>query len=137
MYDPRRFAHVELSEPAKALLATGPQGEELRRLNLMLVEEAYPDEILRNVSRVPKVHVKRVQTGARMEKRMVKVLKALAELEDMSLGEVMEHIVLHAFEGHSTFDSPEAQERVAALRRVYGMDYDVDASYRFKEGTAG
>ena len=137
MYDTKRFAHVELSEPARALLATRPQGSELRRLNWMLVEEAYPYEILRNVSTVPKVHVERVQTGARMEKRMVKVLKALGELEDMSLGEVMEEIVLHAFEGTSTFDSPESQERVAALRKVYGMDYDAHASYRFKERAAG
>ena len=42
--------------------------------------------------------VERVQTGVRMEKRMVKVLKALAEYLDISLGDLLEGIVLHAFE---------------------------------------
>ena len=122
MYDPKRFAYVERSEKARALLETHPVGEGLTRLNLMLVEEAYPYEILRNVSLAPKVHVDRIQTGARMEKRMVKVLKALAELGDQSLGELIEDIVLHAFEGLRTFDSPESRKRVATLKGVYGMD---------------
>ena len=82
----------------------------------------------------PGVPVERVQTGVRIEKRMLKILKALAELGDMTLGEVIEDIVLHAFEGHSTFDAPDSLERVAALKMVYGMDYDVHASYRFLEG---
>ena len=45
------------------------------------------------------VVVERVQTGVRMEKRMLKVLKALAEQKDMTLGDLLEGIVLHAFEG--------------------------------------
>lgn len=40
----------------------------------------------------------RVQLGIRMEKRMVKVLKGLAEFEGVSLGQLLERIVLHAFE---------------------------------------
>ena len=43
--------------------------------------------------------VERVQTGVRVEKRLLKVLKALAELHDLSLGDLLEGIVLHAFEG--------------------------------------
>jgi hypothetical protein len=79
------------------------------------------------------VTIERVQLGVRLEKRMVKVLKAMAEYGDMSLAELIEDIVLHAFEGHSTFSDPAVQERVREFKRLYHMDYDVHASYRFKE----
>src|SRR6266550_3930702 len=49
--------------------------------------------------------IERMQTGVRMEKRMVKVLKALAEYLDMSLGELLEIIVLQSFEGAPGFSS--------------------------------
>ncbi len=49
------------------------------------------------------LEVERVQTGVRLEKRLLKVLKAVAELKDMSLGDLLEGIVLHAFEGKSAF----------------------------------
>jgi hypothetical protein len=62
----------------------------------------------------------RVQTGVRMEKRLVKVLKALAELYDVSLGDLLEDIVLHAFAGRSPF-SEESLRRIAVLERIYGM----------------
>ena len=133
IFEPQRFAQIELSAEARALLETNPEGKKLIRLNLMLIEEAYPYELLRNVSKVPKVNVERVQTGLRMERRMLKVLKALAEYRDMTLGALVEEIVLHAFEGLSTYDTPERLERVATLKRVYGMDYDIHASYRFVE----
>ncbi len=41
--------------------------------------------------------VERVQTGVRMEKRLLKVLKGFAEYHDLSLGDLLEGIVLHAF----------------------------------------
>ena len=133
MFEARRFAHVELSEEARALIEARHEGKNLVRLNTMLIEEAYPQELLRNVSTSPKVRIERVQTGVRMEKRMLKVLKALAEFRDMTLSELIEDIVLHAFSGHSIFDAPESLERVAALKAVYGIDYDAHASYRFVE----
>ena len=43
--------------------------------------------------------IKRVQTGVRMERRMVKVLKAVAELRDLALGELLEELVRDAFAG--------------------------------------
>ena len=49
-----------------------------------------------------KIRIERVQTGVRMEKRMLKVLKALAEYLDLSLGDLLEGIVFHALEGKST-----------------------------------
>lgn len=76
--------------------------------------------------------IERVQTGVRMEKRIVKVLKALAELYDISLGDLLEGIVLHAFEGRSPF-SAESLRRIADLKRVYGLDLDASASHRLTE----
>jgi hypothetical protein len=56
-----------------------------------------------------------------MEKRLVKVLKALAELYDLSLGDLLEGIVLHAFAGRSPF-SAGSLRRIAELERIYGLD---------------
>jgi hypothetical protein len=76
--------------------------------------------------------VERVQTGVRMEKRILKVLKALAELHDLSLGDLLEGIVLHAFEGKAPFDA-ESQRKIAELKRVYGLELDAAASHRMRE----
>jgi len=80
--------------------------------------------------------VERVQTGVRMEKRILKVLKALAELHDLSLGDLLEGIVLHAFEGKAPFDE-ESRRRIADLKRVYGLDLDAAASHRLREAGNG
>ena len=76
-----------------------------------------------------KFRVVRVQTGVRIEERMLKVLKALAEYYDLPLGDLLEGIVLHAFEGKSPFDE-DSLKRIAALKEIYGMDYDASASHR-------
>ena len=76
--------------------------------------------------------VERIQTGVRMEKRMVKVLKGLAEYLDISLGELLEGIVLHAFAGKAPF-SDLTLEQIARLKEVYGMDYGVEASHHLTE----
>ena len=63
----------------------------------------------------------RVQIGARIEKRMVKVLKGLAEYLDMSLGDLLEGIVLHAFESKPPFSAEtlrRIQQRAEGLERV-------------------
>jgi hypothetical protein len=80
------------------------------------------------------IPVERVQIGARMEKNLVKVLKALAEYFDISLGDLLEGIVLHAFEQKHPF-SEETLKRVAQLKEVYGMNYDAGTSHRFIEQT--
>src|SRR4051794_25997684 len=77
----------------------------------------------------------RVQTGLRMEKRMVKVLKALAEYHDLSLGELLEGIVLHAFSNRPPF-SADTLQRIVQLKEVYGMDYDLTMSHRLTEAAA-
>src|SRR5438093_12061790 len=76
--------------------------------------------------------IERVQIGVRMEKRMVKVLKGLAEYHDISLGDLLEGIVLHAFENKTPF-SEETLQRIGQLKEVYGMDYSVSASHQFVE----
>jgi hypothetical protein len=76
--------------------------------------------------------IERVQVGARMEKNMVKVLKALAEYLDLSLGDLIEGIVLHAFEHKQPFGE-ETLKRIAQLREVYGMTYGAEDSHRFVE----
>ncbi|SRR6266568_17364 len=76
--------------------------------------------------------VERIQTGVRMEKRMVKVLKALAEYLDISLSELLEGIVLHAFAGKAPF-SAQTLEHLARLKQVYSMDYGVEASHHLRE----
>lgn len=79
-----------------------------------------------------KIPVERVQIGVRVEQRMVKVLKGLAEYLDMSLGDLLEGIVLHAFESKAPF-SEETLRRITQLKDVYGMNYGVDASHRMME----
>ena len=89
----------------------------------------------------PKVAVERVQLGVRMEKRMVQVLKGLAEFKDMTLGQLLEEIVLHSFEAAPGQEgqmcaSPHGKKSLAAivdLKRIYGMDYDAHAGYGFRE----
>jgi hypothetical protein len=79
-----------------------------------------------------KLLVERVQTGVRMEKRLLKVLKAFAEYHDMTLGDLLEGIVLHAFDGKTPF-SAASLERIQELKRFYDFDLDSSASHRLKE----
>src|ERR1035438_2346236 len=80
----------------------------------------------------PRLLVERVQTGVRMEKRLLKILKAFAEYHDMSLGDLLEGIVLHAFDGKIPF-SAASLERIQELKRFYDFDLDSSASHRLKE----
>lgn len=79
-----------------------------------------------------KIIVERVQTGVRLEKRLLKVLKGLAEYHDMTLGDLLEGIVLHAFDGRHPFGH-ETRQRIADLKRIYKFDLDADASHRLLE----
>jgi hypothetical protein len=74
----------------------------------------------------------RVQIGVRMEGSMVKVLKALAEFEGLTLGQLLEKIVLHSFEpvpgqeGEMSVSphSKRALEAIADFKRIYLMNLD-------------
>ncbi len=78
--------------------------------------------------------VERVQTGIRIEKRILKVLKALAEYENITLGDLVEGVVLHAFEGKLAF-SPEALRQIKSLKGIYSLDLSAADSHRLKERT--
>ena len=78
------------------------------------------------------VEVERVQTGVRMEKRMLKVLKAIAEQKDITLGDLLEGIVLHAFEGKAPF-SPQTLKEIEQFKGLYGMTLKAADSHHLKE----
>ena len=76
--------------------------------------------------------VERVQTGVRMERSVLKVLKGLAEYLDLFLGDLLEGIVLHAFEGEQAFGAPTL-EVIAELKRIYGCDLTASDSHQLAE----
>ena len=79
--------------------------------------------------------IERSQTGVRMEKRLLKVLKALAEYHDMTLGDLLEGIVLHALEGKAPFGRA-SRAKIAELKNVYGLDLTAADSHKLKEKDA-
>jgi hypothetical protein len=76
--------------------------------------------------------IERVQTGVRMERRLLKVLKALAEYKNMTLGDLLEGVVLHSFEGKAPFTG-ETLRKISELKDIYGLDLDARASHRLRE----
>src|SRR5438876_12049547 len=76
--------------------------------------------------------VERIQTGVRLEKRLLKVLKGLAEYHDLSLGDLLEGIVLHVFEGKLPLKQ-ESLKKIVELKKVYHLDLDAKASHKLKE----
>jgi hypothetical protein len=79
------------------------------------------------------VIVERVQTGVRMEKRMLKVLKAIAEQKEMTLGDLLEGIVLHAFEGKQLPFSTQTLKDIEQFKHLYGMTLKASDSHNLKE----
>ena len=80
--------------------------------------------------------VERVQTGVRMEKRILKVLRAFADYRDLTLGDLLEGIVLHAFDGKRPFNRDSLQ-RIKELKKFYDLDLDSTSSHRLTEAGAG
>lgn len=76
--------------------------------------------------------VTRVQTGVRLEARLLNVLKALAALKGTSLGDLIEGIVLHAFEGRHPFGA-QTLGQIAELKKIYGLDLTADDSHQLVE----
>ena len=74
----------------------------------------------------------RVQTGVRLESRLLKVLKALAADLEISLGDLLEGVVLHAFEGKAPF-SAATLKKVKALKAVYELDLTAEDAHRLRE----
>lgn len=78
------------------------------------------------------IEIERIQTGVRIEKRLLKILKAFAELKDITLGDLLEGIVLHAFEGKTPF-SKESLAQIHDLRKIYGLTLRASDSHKLKE----
>jgi len=76
--------------------------------------------------------IERVQTGVRIEKRILKVVKGLAETLDLSVGDLLEGVLLHAFEGKAPF-SKATLKKIEDLKRVYGLDLTAADSHQLKE----
>ena len=81
-----------------------------------------------------KLKVERVQTGVRLEKRLLKVLKGFAEYHDLTLGDLLEGIVLHAFDGKCPFGTSNLK-RIKELKEFYGLNLDSTASHKLVEAS--
>ncbi len=81
---------------------------------------------------MPRKTISRTQTGVRLETSLLKTLKALAEYTDLSLGDLLEGIVLHAFEGKAPFSS-ETRKVIDQLKSVYGCDLTAADSHKLLE----
>ncbi len=80
--------------------------------------------------------IERIQTGVRVEKRVLMVLKAIAARHEMTLGDLLEGIVLHAFEGKTPF-GPDTLAFIADMRRAYKLDLTAEDSHRLSEEDEG
>lgn len=80
----------------------------------------------------PRTAVTRTQTGVRIESRLLKVLKGLAEFHDISLGDLLEGICLHVFEGKAPF-SDRSLQTIKGLKKVYGLDLTAADSHLLTE----
>lgn len=76
--------------------------------------------------------VERTQTGVRLEKSLLKVLKGLAEYCELTLGDLLEGIVLHSFEGKAPF-SEETRAAIDELKKVYDCQLTAADSHKLKE----
>ncbi|MCK5098553.1 MAG: hypothetical protein KAR45_10655 [Desulfobacteraceae bacterium] len=76
--------------------------------------------------------IERTQTGVRMEKRILKVLKGFAGYHDISLGDLIEGIVLHAFEGKAPF-SEKSLKKIEEFKKVYNLDLTSKDSHKLQE----
>ncbi|OFW37552.1 MAG: hypothetical protein A3J29_03190 [Acidobacteria bacterium RIFCSPLOWO2_12_FULL_67_14b] len=76
--------------------------------------------------------VERIQTGVRLEKRLLKVLKAFADYHDLTLGDLLEGIVLHAFEGKAPFGA-DSLTRIKELKKVFGLTLNASHAHKLRE----
>jgi hypothetical protein len=93
---------------------------------------SYHGTLVQSMSPDDSVEVERIQTGVRLEKSMLKVLKALAEQKDMTLGDLLEGVVLHAFEGKAPFSAQTLQD-IEKFKVLYGMKLKAADSHQLRE----
>lgn len=73
-----------------------------------------------------------MQTGVRIEKRILKVLKGFADYNDISLGDLIEGIVLHAFDGKTPF-SEHSFKKIKEFKKIYDLDLTYKDSHKLVE----
>ena len=78
------------------------------------------------------VTIERVQTGVRIEKKILKIMKGLAEYHDVSLGDLIEGVMLHAFEGKAPFGK-ESRRLIADLRKHYALELHASDAHKLEE----
>ena len=76
--------------------------------------------------------IERIQTGLRLEKRMLKVLKGLAEHFEISTAEILEAMILHNFEGKTPF-STGTLKKIGQLKQVYELELTADDSHSLSD----
>lgn len=76
--------------------------------------------------------IERVQTGVRIEKRILKILKAIAARNDIGLGDLIEGVVLHSFEGKPPFGD-ETMKFIELMRSAYDLDLTAADSHGLVE----
>jgi len=79
-----------------------------------------------------KTKIERVQTGIRIEKRMLKGLKALAEYLDLTLGDLIEGMILHAFDSKTPF-SEKTIKKIREIKQIYELNLDAGDSHSLTE----
>ena len=82
--------------------------------------------------KIKEIAVERVQTGVRIEKRILKVTKALADYLDITPGDLLEGVLLHVFEGKLPFGK-ETLGRIRQFKEIYGLDLDAGASHKLRD----
>lgn len=76
--------------------------------------------------------IERVQTGIRIEKKLLKVLKGLAEHLDITVGDLVEGMALHCFESKPPF-SNETCQKIEQLKSVYDLKIGAGDSHKLTE----
>jgi hypothetical protein len=110
-------------------------------IGIIITTRAFWEIVMTGKKKAPKkvdkekiLKVERVQVGVRLEKRMVKVLKAVAEYFDVTLTDLLESIVLHSFEGGgANAFTDDVIPKIKEFQKIYGMDYGVHDNFRFSE----
>ena len=90
------------------------------------------------IAREPKLPIEREEVSVRLEKRLVAVLRELAEHKGFDMTALLEETLLHTFEpmpdgSVASPHTPADLDRIGELKEKHGIDYDVHASYRFVE----
>lgn len=79
--------------------------------------------------------IERVQTGLRLEKGMLKVIRGLAEYMEISMAELTEGIILHALEGKPVPFDDVTLKKIAQLKDVYDMQFSAQDAHKLTEAS--